>query len=38
MKHEIDENIKNNIKEYSKHSGYHPDTSFESIRRGFDTS
>ena len=38
MRLELNEEIQNNIKEYAKHSGYHPDALIESIRSGFDTS
>ena len=38
MRHELNEEIQNNIKEYAKHSWYHLDALIESIRRGFDTS
>ena len=38
MRIQLNEEITNNIKEYTKHSGYHPDDLIESIGRGFDTS
>ena len=38
MKVPLSDEIKSNIKEYVKHSGYHPDSLISLIRRGFDST
>ena len=38
MKVPLSDEIKSNIKEYVKHSGYHPDSLISFPRRGFDST
>ena len=38
MKVHLSDEVKNNIKEYVKHSGYNPDYLIEFLRRGFDST